>query len=568
VSDYYTRFERRKRLRSIFAGISVSLVLIAGSIFLRQRFGQPITVSEATPNPTTPVPTREPTDSPTPEPSDTPIPPTETGTPEPTATLESDAAVEGTATRTPWPTVAWTPDPDLLPTAIPTLKIYNTGGFAPPDRIPPTAIPDPAAEVPIPAGVINVLLLGSDHRIGSIGNTDVMIIVSINMQEGTVNMLSLPRDMLVYIPGYTMAKLNQAYAHGEQVGWSNGGFGLLQETLLYNFGIYVGHYVLIDLNGFQDAVDVLGTIEVAVDCKMEGYVLKEPRLRQDDFETYDEWVEYTDPESGNWEWLSLPVGVHEMDGYLALWYARYRSGTSDFDRAYRQHQVLRAIVDQARDDGLLNLARIPQLWVEYNSLVKTSMDVGNLIQFAPIAADLDEIGVRSFVLTSDYLTGWDDPQTEQNDYYLVPNPEAIRALMFEAMQPPTRNYITANTITVEVRNGTATERLDEVAASRLLWYGVRATAAGTADTTLYDKTTIYDLTGNPRNSQLRIMQTALRVDSDHVIIQLDPNRTYDYIVILGQDYKSCERNPQVISTATVTPEPAVEPTAEPETLAE
>jgi LCP family protein required for cell wall assembly len=552
----------RGRLVVLLAAVTVGVTLIAAGVAVRAAQGRQ-TAAAASATQTASAPS----DTPLPTFTSQPLAPTDTLTPGPSSTMTLTATPSSTPTRTPVPSATraptdtpW-PTGELaegeLPTPIPTRQFYNTGEFAPPILTPSTIVPPPATPIPVPEGVINVLLMGSDHRTGQIGNTDVMIIVSVDLQEGTVNMLSIPRDLLVFVPGWAMSKLNTVYAHGQAVGWRGGGFGLMQETLMYNFGIYVGHYALVDLTGFRNIVDVLGGVDVPVDCTLQGYTLIEPRLRQEDFATYEEWVAYTDPASGNWEWYTLPIGVHHLDGYMALWYARYRYGTSDFDRAFRQHQVLRALAAKARGDGLLTVTRIPQLWREYNQLVETSMDLGNLIQFMPIAADLDAIEIRSFVITSEYLIPWDDPSTETNDYYLLPKTGVIEQYLFQAMQPPAHNYVVTTSSSVEVRNGTTTERLDEVGADRLRWRGLNASPTGPADGSGYTQTVIYDFTGSGRSTQLQLMQAELRVSDANVISQPDPARTVDYVVVLGADYQSCRRTPQVVTT----PTPPTPPTA-------
>jgi LCP family protein required for cell wall assembly len=494
-------------------------------------------------------------------PSDTPVLP---GTPTPSATPTLTLAPTPTLppTRTPIPTATI-----VIPTPIPT-RAMDTGPFATPIVTPPTDIPLPAATLDVPDSITNILLLGSDNRRGTLGNTDVIMIVSVDTAEGTVSMLSIPRDLLVYVPGWTMAKINSVYAHGVLKNFPGGGFGLMQQTLLYNFGIYVGHYAMVDLNGFQGVVDVVGGIDVPVDCALQGYVLREPRLSQSDFATFEEWEAYTgNPD--NWEITTLPVGVHHLDGYMALFYARFRKNLDDFDRAYRQQQVLRAIARTAQRDGLLNVTRIPQLWEQYNSLVQTSMDLGNMLQFVPVAADLSGIEIRSFVMNRQYVYGWDDPTTQINEYYLLPDPAKVGTLIAQAMQPPAQNYLVSTTATVEVRNGTTVPRLDEVAADRLLWQGLNATATGAADSSGYEQTVLYDYTGRGRSTQLAILQSELRIPDANVVFSPDPNRIYDFVVILGSNYASCTRRqpqpplPEITIETPLPPPPPETPTATP-----
>jgi len=520
----------RERLPALLAGLGIGIVLIAAGVAIRARQVQAVEVAIGATQtalvPDTPTPTATLTATP----SDTP---TSTATPTRTPT--------GTLPPTDTPTLTFTPSPTPVP---PRRVSIDTGGYATPSTPPSTAIPTPVEPIPVPQGVINVVLLGSDKRPDDPGfRTDTIIIVSINTRENTVNMLSLPRDLMVYVPGWTMAKLNTAFQHGEAVGWPGGGFGLLQETLLYNLGITVSHYAFVDLSGFKEIVNILDGIDVPVDCALQGWRLRSPVREPEDFATYDEYVAYTADES-NWEMYTLPVGVHRLDGYMALWYARYRLSSSDFDRAYRQQQVLRAIFTRVRTLGLLDVRTIGEMWRQYGDLVETDMGLGNLLQFAPIAANVDNVEISSYFLNSAQLVAWMDPQLQQSVY--LPVPGAIEPLIAAAMQPPARNYLTANMVTVEVRNGTSLARLDEVAADRLIWAGMDATPTGFADRRDYPQTVIYDFTGRTKTSQLLMMQRLLRVADAQVIVQPDPNRAFDYLVILGQNYQSCTRNAGVV----------------------
>ncbi len=538
---------RRQRLPVLIVALGLGVLLFGSGAALRGQQERAIEVAlaatealfTATPSPTA----------------------TDTATPTntPTATLTPTATVTGTLPPTGTPIPTYTPSPTPVPPrsvdgfAVPTEVVVGEGTEAPPaSEIP---IPEPVDNV-TPRGVTNILLLGSDERQNITGfRTDVMIVVSINPEENTVNMLSLPRDLVVYVPGWKMTKLNTAYGHGLSVGHPGGGFGIMQETLLYNFGIRIDHYALIDLGGFQDVVNIVGGVEVPVDCALSGYVLREPRLRQQDFDTYEGWVEYTGDEN-NWQVYTLPVGVHELDGYMALWYSRFRTGSSDFDRSIRQQQVLRALVVEGQQAGLTNLSVIPDLWREYNDLVETDMGLGNMLQLAPVAANIDNFEITSYFISDLLMFQEIDGQ---EGYIVSPGlSDVFLQRVARAMQPPAENVIRSNTVTVEVRNGTTIARIDEVAADRLIWNTIDATATGAADSDGYEETVIYDFTGREKTSELLAMQRLLRVNNDNIIIQPDPNRSFDYVVILGNNYSSCTRAGQIpispIPTSTPVPE--------------
>ena len=81
--------------------------------------------------------------------------------------------------------------------------------------------------------VYNVLLVGVDRRDTSwAGNSDSMILMSLNYEKKQISMISLMRDTYVNIPGIGMRKLNAAHA--------NGAGPLLLETVTENFKVQVG----------------------------------------------------------------------------------------------------------------------------------------------------------------------------------------------------------------------------------------------------------------------------------------------------------------------------------------
>jgi hypothetical protein len=139
-----------------------------------------------------------------------------------TATRTPSSTRTPTDTRTPTltrtPTSTRTPTltrtPTVTPTPIPTMVILGT--YVTPVVPPLTAIPL-AAPAPIPSGddVVTVLLLGSDtvtHT--SASRTDVIILLSIDRTAQSVTMLHIPRDLFVYVPNYTMTKINTVVNYG------------------------------------------------------------------------------------------------------------------------------------------------------------------------------------------------------------------------------------------------------------------------------------------------------------------------------------------------------------------
>jgi LCP family protein required for cell wall assembly len=431
------------------------------------------------------------------------------------------------ATITPSPTLAPTLSPQpvvtLTPRPLPTLlrpaapDIESGGGTAIPSAVPPLDRHN--------NDLVNILLLGGDAQATNDGTlrTDTMIILSINRTTNTVALLSLPRDLYVYIPNGTMQRLNVAYFIGENIGWTDGGWGLLRQTIFYNFGINVHYYALVDFSDFEQVVDAVGGVDVAVDCAIEDLPLKGATVPQA--------ARLVDTEGHR----VLDVGYYHLSGGEALWYARSRDNSSDFDRGRRQQQILRAIWRKARTTG--QLANLPTLWNDVLKVVKTNLTFEDMLGLLPIAINLDPTRIQNFLMTRTYhTTPW---QTPSGDYVQLPVYDTMRSLLEDFYTPPTENQIQVGGASIIVRNGTTHSNWDVVAAERLVWDDFRAIAAGAADKTDYQDTLLIDHTGQAKGSSRSDIAKVLNVKSQNVLVQPDPNRQADFEVILGADYNSC-----------------------------
>src|SRR5512138_435981 len=240
---------------------------------------------------------------------------------------------------------------------------------------------------------VNFLLIGSDKRPGGSFRTDTMVIAILRPNEGQVSLISIPRDLWVSIPGWENQRINTAYQHGISVDYPGGGPGLLKDTILYNLGIRIDHTAMVEFDGFRRIVDTLGGVDVPVGCPYTDWRLIDP--------SYDPYNE------NNWALYTVEPGVAHMDGDLALWYARSRMRSSDFDRGRRQQEVLRALY--ARGLQLDALLHIPQLYGEFQSAVDTDLSLEDLLSLAPLAKDMSAPRIRSYYITRQEVTAWRTP---------------------------------------------------------------------------------------------------------------------------------------------------------------
>jgi LCP family protein required for cell wall assembly len=225
---------------------------------------------------------------------------------------------------------------------------------------------------------INVLVIGLDRRPeGGDQNADVIIIAQIDLLNGKVRGVSIPRDLLVEIPGFGYDKINSAYNHGIAGDPDNSaaGVGLVRDTIEYNFGVPIDDYVLVDFSGFTKVIDAVGGITVDV-----PYEINDPEYPTDNYGT---------------EHLIIPAGETEMDGELALKYVRTRHADSDDQRRERQLQVLRAIF--AKGQSLGSLSKIDNLILALGDSAQTSFPLEEQLTLARLAMQMgdDDITLSS-----------------------------------------------------------------------------------------------------------------------------------------------------------------------------
>ncbi len=440
-----------------------------------------------------------------------------TSTPTPALMNATNTLVLSTVSPTPDPSTA-TPSPTARPGLDPTLDA------AAPDPLitPETDIPTPVAQRHMSQDVINILLLGRDTAKDTASyRTDVIIVASINKAEQTVTLLSIPRDLFVYIPGWTMNRINTASQRGDLVGYPGGGAALLGQTILYNLGIPIHGWVRIDFQGVKDVIDILGGVDVPVSCRVTEW-----RLKDDSYLLTDDNVDH-------WDLYTVEPGMVHMDGVYGLWYARSRKRSNDFARSRRQHQVLRALFDKALQLDVI--PKLPELYGKYVEIVDTDLGLGDVLQFAPLATQLDRSRIKSRFIGSGEVYAW---TTSMGASVLLPNAEAIAQVIDEAFEPPAQNVLLREATRVEIWNGTPRADFTTLAADNLQW-GSLIPVVGQADSTTHATTQIYDFTSSPKGSARGRLQAIFHVRDENVIAAPDPNAQYPFRVVLGADYDPC-----------------------------
>ncbi len=177
------------------------------------------------------------------------------------------------------------------------------------------SIKDANVTVADPGNPQTLLLIGSDHRIGepfSAANTDTMMLVRLDPNSSTINVLSIPRDLKVDVPGHGTFKLNATY--------SIGGPNLLIKVLKREVfpGLHVNHIIDVNFGGFEALVNAIGCVYTDVDHR------------------YYNNTAYTDYSS-----IDIQPGYQKLCGPDALAFVRFRHTDNDLVRNARQQDFLR-----------------------------------------------------------------------------------------------------------------------------------------------------------------------------------------------------------------------------------
>jgi polyisoprenyl-teichoic acid--peptidoglycan teichoic acid transferase len=229
--------------------------------------------------------------------------------------------------------------------------------------------------LPNPGQAQTLLIIGSDHRAGepfSAANTDTMMLVRMNPASSTINVLSIPRDLQVEIPGFGTAKINAAY--------SDGGPNLMIKTIKQNVfpDLKVNHILDVNFAGFSDLVDAIGCVYSQVDHRY-----------------------YNNTELTDYSSIDIQPGYQKLCGDNqsikgALAFVRFRHTDSDIVRNARQQDFIRWAKDQYSSSELLDNRN--KLLKIFGSHVETDHDlhtVDGLINLFDLAVFSDGHSIKS-----------------------------------------------------------------------------------------------------------------------------------------------------------------------------
>ncbi len=205
----------------------------------------------------------------------------------------------------------------------------------------------------------NILILGIDRRPGQGDATRTDTILLLHADPGPPRMVlfSIPRDLWVTIPGHGEERVNTAHFYGELTDPGSGP-ALAAETVRQNFGVPVHRTLRLDFDAFRGVIDAAGGVDIDVPTQMI-----DDAYPTEDYGTMR---------------IEIPAGMQHMDGETALRYARSRHGSSDFDRAARQQQILVALAKKLTSPGNWLLA--PRVYNALQDAVETDLSFRDLVR--------------------------------------------------------------------------------------------------------------------------------------------------------------------------------------------
>lgn len=304
---------------------------------------------------------------------------------------------------------------NATPTATPFRPLQPTAVYEPTRKPTVTPLPSPTPkptegpQEPVfiggyyqrPKDQINILLLGSDQRVGDPSfRTDTIILATINPGLQTVSLTSFPRDLYIPIPGWTNNRINTVF--------NLGGFQLMQQTFAYNFGIKPDHYIMVNFSAFTRIIDSLEGVEVNVAQKLTDHRDQKGRF-------------------------TVKSGINLMDGETALWYVRSRYTSSDFDRTRRQQEVIRALFD--RLISLDTVTKIPEMYDIYQDTVMTDLRLKDITPLLPLGLKIrDTDRIQNYYIGQGQVFRYIVPMSGAD--VLLPNQYAVMDVIYQAAGIP------------------------------------------------------------------------------------------------------------------------------------
>jgi len=347
----------------------------------------------------------------------------------------------------------------------------------------------------VSGGAVNILVTGTDV---SEARTDTILLASYNPKNGSLNLISIPRDTKVTLKGKN-AKINAANAYG--------GESLLVSTVENLLGLDINYYATINYTGFDRLIDAIGGVTMTIPDTMD----------------------YDDPTQDLHIHFKKGAAVH-LDGKKAEEFFRWRENndgtglaTGDIGRIDNQHLFIEKVMEKVKSP--FGILRAPCVLYVASQNIETDMKPADIIKYGFAIATINKSKVSTATLqgTTPYIGGVS---------YFVYDKDKNSGLLASLKNSSSIKKLDPASVKVEVLNCTDKTGIATQYASKLKKNGFANTTTGNGPQLASSKIVLYGMDS----------AAASEIKNEFGIsnIETDKNKPskYDIVVMLGGDYKS------------------------------
>ena len=357
---------------------------------------------------------------------------------------------------------------------------------------------------------VHVLVLGLDYVPNATAQRSDTIFVA-SLREGDVRLLAIPRDTHVKFPDGRVEKVNAAYAFG--------GAELARRVISHFLGIEIKYYIVINYEGFEKLVDLVGGVTLTVEKPLKDDKTKPP--------------------------IDIAAGTQKLNGKMALGYIRYRDNiTGDFGRLQRQKQLIEALLRQGMRDKSLN--NLQQLVTTAQRYIETNLAPVSLYRLAERLQNLRPEQVQIKQIPGESVC----KSAKEGGCYIEPDPVRTAQLVNKMLRG--MDVVTADEVRVKVLNGSGVTGVARRVSELLRTEGFSVVHTGNADRFDYTQSYIIDITGDAKKIELlreRSLRSLFKVVKPEELAATMKGLAAkgvtgdgaDAIIILGQDFQVSEK---------------------------
>ena len=221
----------------------------------------------------------------------------------------------------------------------------------------------------------NVLILGCDEIFEGgpnkpwKGRSDTIILLHCNPQKNILNILNIPRDTKIRIPGHGLEKINYLNSIGGPI--------FTKKCIEKLLKIKIDSFVIVNVKGINKIIDEIGGIVVDVPGRME----------------YKDYTGMLD--------INLQPGEQILNGDQAVGFVRFRHDSlGDIGRIQRQQIFIRAFIKKLMDP--ITFTKLPEIISIYKKTIFTDLKTQDIIKIANFIRNVPNSNQNTVILPGDF----------------------------------------------------------------------------------------------------------------------------------------------------------------------